>query len=95
MKLRSKAVDTAYWFGWNVLWVLPGAVNYRIFDLLGKLSWRFKLTGTRQLELNLSRTLDCDPTDERIRPLSRTAITVKLFCYHVGPARNLLAMFEQ
>ena len=74
MKLRSKAVDTAYWFGWNVLWVLPGAVNYRIFDLLGKLSWRFKLTGTRQLELNLSRTLDCDPTDERIRPLSRTAM---------------------
>ena len=56
MKLRSKAVDTAFWFGWNVLWVLPGAVNYRIFDLLGKLSWRFKLTGTRQLELNLSRS---------------------------------------
>ena len=74
MSLKSRAIDSAFWFGWNALWTLPASVSYRAFDLAGKISWRLQLTGVRQLELNLSRVLGCKVTDPRIRPLSRTAI---------------------
>jgi KDO2-lipid IV(A) lauroyltransferase len=74
MSLKSRAVDAAFWLGWNALWILPGAISYRTFDAAGRLAWRLRTKGVRQLELNLSRVLDCEVSDDRIRPLSRTAI---------------------
>ncbi|CAB4334596.1 unannotated protein [freshwater metagenome] len=74
MSLKSRVVDAAFWLGWNSLWVLPGVVTYRAFDLAGKVAWRLQTKGIRQLELNLSRVLNCETTDARLRTLSRTAI---------------------
>ena len=74
MKLTERIVDAGFWLGWNVLWILPAPIAYRLFDMVAKISWRLEIRGVRQLELNLSRVLACEPADPKIRILSRDAM---------------------
>jgi KDO2-lipid IV(A) lauroyltransferase len=74
MKISGRLVDAGFWFGWNMLWVLPAAISYRVFDLGARIAWRRSGQGVRQLELNLSRVLNCEPSDPQIRQLSRQAL---------------------
>ena len=43
---------------------------YFLFDKAAHITWRREVTSVRQLELNLSRVLECSLDDSRIRPLS-------------------------
>lgn len=45
-----------------------------MFDTLGRIAWRMRVRGVRQLELNLSRVLGCEPTEPNIRVLSKRAM---------------------
>lgn len=74
MKLTERVIDAGFWLGWNVLWILPAPIAYRLFDFVAKVSWRKQIRGVRQLELNLSRVLGCEVSDPRIRSLSREAM---------------------
>jgi KDO2-lipid IV(A) lauroyltransferase len=71
MKLTDRIADAGFWLGWNVLWLLPASLSYRLFDLGAKLAWRRRIAGVKQLELNLSRVLGCEISDPRLRQLSR------------------------
>ncbi len=70
MKVPGLFVDAGYWLGWNALWTMPAPVAHRIFDGLARSAWRRRTRGIQQLELNLSRVMDCDVNDPRIRALS-------------------------
>lgn len=53
---------------------MPTRLAYLLFDTAAQIAWRSKSTSVRQLEMNLSRALDCDLGDPRIRPLSLRAM---------------------
>lgn len=74
MKVKERLLDFGFWFGWNVLWTLPEKVSRKAFDIVAIWSWSNRITGVRQLEMNLARVLACDPADPRIRELSRDAM---------------------
>lgn len=67
-------IDAGYWIGWNVLWILPRPISVRLFDLLGRITWRLHTRGVRQLELNLARVFNTAATDVNIRKLSRSGM---------------------
>lgn len=46
-------------------------MSVRLFDLLGRLTWRMNSRGVRQLELNLGRALNLPADSAEIRELSR------------------------
>lgn len=64
-------IDTGFWIGWNVLWLLPHSISVYLFDLIGRTAWRLRTRGVRQLELNLSRVFELHPSDPAIRKMSR------------------------
>lgn len=68
--MKSRLVDFGYWLGWNALWIIPSRWAYFLFNKAAQISWRKETKPIRQLELNLSRVLNCDVSDPRIRPLS-------------------------
>lgn len=68
--MKSRVVDFGYWLGWNVLWIMPSRLAYLLFDQAAKFVWRRDSKAIKQLEMNLSRVLDCEVSDPRIRPLS-------------------------
>lgn len=74
MNVKERLVDAGFWLGWNVLWILPAPIAYRLFSSVATISWRRRIKGVRQLELNLGRVVGCDPSDPRIRELSREAM---------------------
>jgi len=47
---------------------------YFLFNKAAQITWRREVNSIKQLELNLSRVLDCSPDDPRIRPLSLQAM---------------------
>ena len=49
---------------------MPPRMAYFLFDKAAHITWRREVTSVRQLELNLSRVLECSLDDSRIRPLS-------------------------
>lgn len=69
--MKNLIVDFAYWAGWNLISVLPEKVSRRIFDFFAWLTWARRTNGVKQLELNLSRVLELDPSDSKIRQISR------------------------
>ncbi len=74
MKLKDRAIDAGYWLGWNVLWTLPTPIARWLFDRIAVVSLRMRVKGVRQLELNLSRVLNVEPSDEVVREVSRKAM---------------------
>jgi KDO2-lipid IV(A) lauroyltransferase len=72
--LKSRIIDLGYWLGWNALWVMPSRWAYYLFDQAAKIVWHKETQSIKQLELNLSRVLECSPDDPRIRPLSLQAM---------------------
>ncbi|CAB4334217.1 MAG: phosphatidylinositol mannoside acyltransferase [Actinobacteria bacterium] len=74
MKLTNRIVDAGFWVGWNALWLLPGALSYRIFDSIAVVCLRMRVKGVRQLELNLSRVMDQEPDSLVVRQTARTAM---------------------
>lgn len=71
MKLSERLADWGYWLGWNALWALPTRFTRALFNGIAQVSWRLRLRGVRQLELNLSRALDLDSSDPALRDLSQ------------------------
>lgn len=53
---------------------MPSRWAYYLFDQVAKIVWRKETQSIKQLELNLSRVLECSPDDPRIRPLSLQAM---------------------
>lgn len=53
---------------------MPSRWAYYFFDQVAKIVWRKETQSIKQLELNLSRVLECSPDDPRIRPLSLQAM---------------------
>ena len=49
---------------------MPPRMAYFLFDKAAHITWRQEVRSVKQLELNLSRVLECSPEDSRIRPLS-------------------------
>jgi KDO2-lipid IV(A) lauroyltransferase len=49
---------------------MPSRLAYFLFNKAAELAWRKESKAIKQLELNLSRVLECDVLDPRIRPLS-------------------------
>lgn len=74
MKIRERLLDFGFWFGWNVLWLLPEGLSRKLFDIVAVRAWRRRIRGVQQLELNLSRVLQCASTDPRVRALSLDAM---------------------
>lgn len=74
MTVKSKALDGAFWLGWNVLWLLPARVSRGLFDLVGLLAWRLQSQGARQLRLNIARALSLDPESPEVTVAARRAI---------------------
>lgn len=72
--MKNRLLDFGFWFGWNVLWALPEKLSRALFDYVALNSWKRQIVGVQQLELNISRILDCEPTDPRVRELSREAM---------------------
>jgi len=68
--LKSRLVDLGYWLGWNALWIMPTRLAHSLFDVAAHIAWRRKAKSVQQLELNLSRVLNCELNDPRLRPLS-------------------------
>jgi len=68
--LKARFIDFGYWLGWNALWIMPSRLAYFLFNKAAELAWRKESKAIKQLELNLSRVLECDVLDPRIRPLS-------------------------
>jgi len=68
--LKSRLVDLGYWLGWNALWIMPTRLAHSLFDAAAHIAWRRKAKSVQQLELNLSRVIDCQLDDPRLRPLS-------------------------
>jgi KDO2-lipid IV(A) lauroyltransferase len=71
--LKSRLVDFGFWLGWNALWIMPPRLAFRLFDKGAHIVWRREVNSIKQLEMNLSRVLDCDLDDARIRTLSLQA----------------------
>jgi lauroyl/myristoyl acyltransferase len=72
--LKARFIDFGYWLGWNALWIMPSRLAYFLFNKAAELAWRKESKAIKQLELNLSRVLECDLLDPRIRPLSLKAM---------------------
>ncbi len=53
---------------------MPTGLAYFLFDRAAVIAWRKKSRSIQQLELNLSRVLNCAVDDPRIRPLSLRAM---------------------
>lgn len=53
---------------------MPTGLAYFLFDKAAVIAWGKKSRSIQQLELNLSRVLDCAVDDPRIRPLSLRAM---------------------
>jgi KDO2-lipid IV(A) lauroyltransferase len=53
---------------------MPPRIAFFWFDKAAQITWRREVHSIKQLELNLSRVLDCSPDDPRIRPLSLQAM---------------------
>ena len=53
---------------------MPTPIAYYLFNKAALIVWRAESKSIKQLELNLSRVLDCAETDPRIRPLSLQAM---------------------
>ena len=53
---------------------MPTGLAYFLFDKAAVIAWRKKSRSIQQLELNLSRVLECAVDDPRIRPLSLRAM---------------------
>ena len=68
--MKSRLVDLGYWLGWNALWIMPTRLAHSLFDVAAHIAWRRKAKSVQQLELNLSRVLNCELNDPRLRPLS-------------------------
>lgn len=68
--MKARFIDFGYWLGWNALWIMPSRLAYFLFNKAAELAWRKESKAIKQLELNLSRVLECDVLDPRIRPLS-------------------------
>jgi KDO2-lipid IV(A) lauroyltransferase len=49
---------------------MPTRLAHSLFDAAAHIAWRRKAKSVQQLELNLSRVLDCELDDPRLRPLS-------------------------
>ncbi len=49
---------------------MPSRWAYFLFDQAAQILWRREAKAIKQLEMNLSRVLDCEVSDPRIRPLS-------------------------
>jgi KDO2-lipid IV(A) lauroyltransferase len=49
---------------------MPTKLAHFLFDAAAHIAWRRKAKSVQQLELNLSRVLDCELNDPRLRPLS-------------------------
>ena len=49
---------------------MPSRTAFFLFDKAAHITWRREVNSIKQLELNLSRVLDCSPDDPRIRALS-------------------------
>jgi phosphatidylinositol dimannoside acyltransferase len=69
--LKARFIDFGYWLGWNALWIMPTRLAYLLFSKAAEFAWRRESKSIKQLELNLSRVLECEVSDPRIRPLSR------------------------
>jgi len=80
--LKSRLVDLGYWLGWNALWIMPTRLAHIFFDAAAHIAWRRKAKSVQQLELNLSRVLDCELYDPRLRPLSLR--TMKSYMRYYG-----------
>lgn len=52
---------------------MPSRLAFRLFDKVAQIVWRREVNSIKQLEMNLSRVLDCDLDDTRIRALSLQA----------------------
>lgn len=52
---------------------MPPRLAFRLFDKVAHIVWRREVNSIKQLEMNLSRVLDCDLDDARIRTLSLQA----------------------
>ena len=52
---------------------MPPRLAFRLFDKGAHIVWRREVNSIKQLEMNLSRVLDCDLDDARIRTLSLQA----------------------
>lgn len=72
--MKDRVVDFGFWFGWNVLWAIPERLSRKIFNGVATSSWKRQIKGVRQLELNISRVLGCQPGDPRVRELSRDSM---------------------
>lgn len=53
---------------------MPARLAFFLFDKAAEITWRSESNSIKQLELNLSRVLDCAVDDPRIRPLSLQAM---------------------
>lgn len=74
MTMRARLIDAAFWLGWNGLWLLPAPVSRLLFDGVGRLAWRTRSRGVRQLEVNLGQALGLSDGDPRTRATSRAAV---------------------
>ena len=74
MNLKSKVVDASFWLGWHIVWRLPEKLSYWLFEMVATIAWKRRITGVRQLELNLSRVLGYANCDPRIKSLSLLAM---------------------
>ncbi len=72
--MKSRLIDIGFWLGWNALWIMPTKLAFYLFDKAAQISWNRESKSIKQLELNLSRVLDCALDDPRIRPLSLRAM---------------------
>ena len=70
MKFKNYLTDLGYWTGWNILSLLPESLIRLLFDTVGKCVWQKKITGIKQLELNLSRATGLPKDSRQIRELS-------------------------
>lgn len=52
---------------------MPPRLAFRLFDKVAHIVWRREVNSIKQLEMNLSRVLDCELDDARIRTLSLQA----------------------
>lgn len=69
MKLKERAVYTAFATGWSAIRFLPEKTAYRTFDRIAHRLWKKRGPGVRQLERNLSR-VQPDASYEELRELS-------------------------
>jgi len=74
MKISSRLIDSGYWFGWNVIWLLPESISRLLFKSIGFFLWFSNAKSVNQLKLNLGRVLNTDPNSRQISRLSRLGL---------------------